>query len=364
MLSIVWWVMTCPPEAVFGVSNPELSDGAAITALTTTGLFQMNVNDALQRIILSIGIGALLIGFITHVAARRLMLGGLDDMFVRLYGSTVVGSSPDAKTSDLRRSLDLFQDRLKTHIDEQARLASLGAGASFLAHDMRNLLASLHLNAEQLVQMPGEKEQRIGKRLSNAIEQAMSLAEWATLYTSHKRDNLNVSRQKLEPVIADALNFVRLHDPKRRVQLINECDVNVEVVAETTLMFRIVYNLVLNAMQSMKAQSGHKRITIEARSDDQACTLYVSDTGPGLPNAGAGTLLMPHMSGFGRPDGTGLGLKIVVDLLSWHGGKIEVARADSHGTHFKITIPHDAKNAPRDDVLAHPDPLDASPVEG
>ena len=315
MLSIVWWVMTCPPEAVFGVSNPELSDGAAITALTTTGLFQMNVNDALQRIILSIGIGALLIGFITH-------------------------------------------------IDEQARLASLGVGASFLAHDMRNLLASLHLNAEQLVQMPGEKEQRIGKRLSNAIEQAMSLAEWATLYTSHKRDNSNVSRQKLEPVIADALNFVRLHDPKRRVQLINECDANVEVVAETTLMFRIVYNLVLNAMQSMKAQSGHKRITIEARSDDQACTLYVSDTGPGLPNAGAGTLLMPHMSGFGRPDGTGLGLKIVVDLLSWHGGKIEVARADSHGTHFKITIPHDTKNAPRDDVLAHPDPLDASPVEG
>lgn len=50
--------------------------------------------------------------------------------------------------------------------------------------------------------------------------------------------------------------------------------------------------------------------------------------------------------------------RAVVDLLSWHGGKIEVARADAHGTHFKITLPHISPNAPRDDELA---PLDAVP---
>lgn len=233
-----------------------------------------------------------------------------------------------------------------------------------MAHDMRNLLASLQLNAEQLEQMPGEKERRIGKRLANAIEQALSLAEWATLYTSHKRDNLDVSRQKLAPIVDDALNFVRLHDPKRQVRLVNECDRQAEVVAEPTLMFRIIYNLALNALQSMKGQKTVKRITIEARSDEEACTLYVSDTGPGLPHERPGDLLMPHMSGFGRPDGTGLGLKIVVDLLSWHGGKIEVARADAHGTHFKITLPHVSQNAPRDDELPAPAALDAVTAEG
>lgn len=85
---------------------------------------------------------------------------------------------------------------------------------------------------------------------------------------------------------------------------------------------------------------------------------------PALPHGGSCTLLMPHMGGFGRPDGTGLGLKIVVDLLNWHGGKIEVARADSHGTHFKITIPHDAKHAPRDQVLDVSPSLDAVTGEG
>ena len=109
----------------------------------------------------------------------------------------------------------------------------------------------------------------------------------------------------------------------------------------------------------MKGHDRRRRITIEALSDETACMIYVSDTGPGLPNAGAGTLLMPHMSGFGRPDGTGLGLKIVVDLLSWHGGTIEVARADAQGTHFKITLPHESDKAPRDEAVQ----LDAAPVE-
>jgi signal transduction histidine kinase len=363
-LQTLWWIVTCPPDAVFALRNTRLSGGAGITAMTTTGLFQANVGDAIRRISISIFASIIVLSGLMQIVVRRLMLRGLDDLFVRLYGSAALQSDEIDKDDDLAASLDAFQERLRLHIDEQARLASLGAGASFLAHNMRNLLASLQINAEQLEQMSGQKERRIGKRLSVAIEQALSLAEWATLYTSHKRDNLDVSKQKLAPIVADALNFVRLHDPKRKVDIVNECDREAEVVAEPTLMFRIVYNLALNALQSMKGQVGTKRITIEARSDATACTLYVSDTGPGLPNAGAGTLLMPHMGGVGRPDGTGLGLKIVVDLLSWHGGKIEVARADSHGTHFKITIPHNDTNAPRDDVLEQTAALDAVGGEG
>ena len=39
------------------------------------------------------------------------------------------------------------------------------------------------------------------------------------------------------------------------------------------------------------------------------------------------------------------------------------ARADSHGTHFKVTIPHDAQNAPRDQVLEARPSLDAPAME-
>jgi len=283
-------------------------------------------------------------------ALQRMVIGTLDDLFVRLYGSAALArSDKEADKENLLASLDNFQTRMQDHIDEQARLASLGAGASFLAHDMRNLLAILQLNADQLKHGTSEKERRIGGRLTAAIEKALSLAEWAALYTSQKRENIDVKKQSLQPIIADALNFVRLHDPRRKVELVNECAVDVDVVAEKTLMFRIIYNLALNAVQSMKSGNGARVLRVAAESDAKGCVIFVSDTGPGLPNTPAkGMLLMPHMNGFGRPDGMGLGLKIVIDLISWHGGRIDIVSSDKTGTQFKISLPHASPGAPRD----------------
>ena len=183
--------------------------------------------------------------------------------------------------------------------------------------------------------------------------------EWASLYTSDKRDNLDVKRQKLRPIIADALNFVRLHDPRQRVQLVNDCLGHTEVVAERTLMFRILYNLALNAVQAMKGQKSFCQIRIRASSDEEQCVIRVSDSGPGLPSEQRGTLLMPHMGGVRQPDGTGLGLKIVADLVSWHGGRMEIAHSDGNGTQFEIILPHKSPGAPRDDEVSTEEKLPA-----
>ena len=106
--------------------------------------------DALRLIGGSILVSSLCVFLLLQAVVRRLMLSGLDDLFAKLYGSTVMQSGDTLLNQDLLRSLDHFQERLRAHVDEQARLASLGAGASFLAHDMRKLLASLQINAEQL----------------------------------------------------------------------------------------------------------------------------------------------------------------------------------------------------------------------
>lgn len=339
-----------PPEAQFAITDRKMVNGDYVRAIASYGVWQEYIGAIVLRIMLAfIGVCVVFV-LLFRTFFRRLMLQSLDDLFVRLYGSAAMGISDVNDAQSLLASLDAFQDRMRHHIDEQARLAALGAGASFLAHDIRNLLASLQLNAEQLMDLPGEKEQRIGKRLATAIEQSLSLVEWAALYTSNKRDHLDVQRQPLRPIIDDALNFVRLHDPRRRVQLVNDCLANVDVVAERTLMFRILYNLALNAVQAMQGQETLRQIRIRAANDDRACIIRVSDSGPGLPGEGRGSLLMPHMSGARRPDGTGLGLKIVTDLVSWHGGRLDIIHSDGHGTQFQITLPHHAPGAPRDEA--------------
>lgn len=366
----LFWLLVTPSDRQFAIYNGPTNASLGVRAIATAGVWHEYMLGIYIRIFIAfLGICILFTIFFS-VFFRRLVLESLDDLFVRLYGSAAMGVSDPDDAQSLLASLDAFQDRMRQHVDEQARLAALGAGASFLAHDIRNMLASLQLNAEQLMQLPGENEQRIGKRLSTAVERSLSLVEWAALYTSDKRDNLDVRRQKLRPIIADALNFVRLHDPRRRVQLVNDCLANVEVVAERTLMFRILFNLALNAVQAMKGQKQMQQIRIRASSDEEACLIRVSDTGPGLPDADRGNALMPHMSGVGRPDSTGLGLKIVTDLVSWHGGRLDIIHSDGHGTQFQITLPHKTPGAPRDETgdetgdetSVEPAAVDATPV--
>ncbi len=348
----VFWVLTCPRDKFFAMRNGTISGAENVHAISSFGIWHDYLYSVFQRVLIATALIVIIMIIVFNTVLQRFLLQSLDDLFVQLYGNAVLDANhavTDKKS--LQAKLASFQERMRSHVDEQARLASLGAGASFLAHDMRNLLASLQLNAEQLMQMPETNQRRIGERLSAAIGQALSLTEWAALYTSKKREDLNVDRQKLAPIITDALDFVRLHDPHRRVRLINECGDDVEVVAEPTLMFRIIYNLVLNSMQAMKGRKGRQNIRVEARSDDEQCTMYISDNGPGLPKNGQGDLLMPQPPGAHRPTSTGLGLKIVTDLVSWHGGKIDVVRADEHGTHFKLILPHQTPGARRDTAV-------------
>lgn len=355
----LFWMMTRPANAQFGLYHAPSNPGEPLHAIASFNIWQEYTMGLVLRFCIAF---VLLCGFFAAffgIFFNRLVLQSLDDLFARLYGSAALGIEDSQDAQTLLADLEAFQDRMRTHVDEQARLAALGAGTSFLAHDIRNLLASLQLNAEQLMQLPGEKEQRIGKRLSTAIEQSLSLVEWASLYTSDKRDNLDVKRQKLRPIITDALNFVRLHDPRQRVQLVNDCLAHTEVVAERTLMFRILYNLALNAVQAMKGQKSFCQIRIRASSDEEHCVIRVSDSGPGLPSEQRGTLLMPHMGGVRQPDGTGLGLKIVADLVSWHGGRMEIAHSDGNGTQFEIILPHKSPGAPRDDEVSTEEKLPA-----
>jgi len=217
-------------------------------------------------------------------------------------------------------------------------LASLGAAASYLSHDVRNLLASLQLNAERLMQMDGEAERKFGKRLESSLQQALALVDWASMYTSQKRDKIDLRVQALAPLVAEVQNFVRLHDPHGRVQLVNQVPPDLTVLAERTLLFRILYNLSLNGVQAMKKDKAGGELKIFARHEGGNCLIRVSDTGLGMSREKAKAALTPHMSGT-LPDGTGLGMMIVADLVQWHGGKIELVRSDLNGTHFLITLP-------------------------
>jgi signal transduction histidine kinase len=113
------------------------------------------------------------------------------------------------------------------------------------------------------------------------------------------------------------------------------------ITADQEQIFRVLSNLVRNARQGLESQRKPGRIDISAAEQDDAWTITVADTGPGLPEKALKKLFRPFEGGV-RSGGAGLGLAISSELVKGHGGKLELLRSDENGSVFQVTLPKDA----------------------
>jgi signal transduction histidine kinase len=357
-------IYTLPEGHLMCVHDHDVIGGSNVEVVISVGALRAYLNSVSVQIWSAALLLLLPLALILRVVLRRVVLQSLDELFIGLYGRGLTGSPDEiAGGQQAVANVDRFHERLQAHIDEQARLASLGAGASHLAHDIRNLLASLQLNAERLQASEGARERKLGTSLEGSIQQALTLVDWAAMYTSTKRENLNVSHQQVGPIVDEAMNFVRLHDPRREVTLVNDCPKRLGISAERTLLFRVLFNLTLNAVQALKysnqPKTKKKRVRVSARRVDDGIEISVIDNGPGLPKEGRHELMMPHIAR-ATPTGTGLGLKIATDLVSWHGGDIRLDRSDGRGTKFVIKLPSEPRHKTDEAPATAIDPVSAT----
>jgi signal transduction histidine kinase len=83
---------------------------------------------------------------------------------------------------------------------------------------------------------------------------------------------------------------------------------------------------------------------IGASFDDQSTVaLIVQDSGPGIPVEDQSRIFDPFFST--KAGGMGLGLAICLTLVENHRGKLRIARSNSSGSVFEISLPVGARLA-------------------
>jgi signal transduction histidine kinase len=107
--------------------------------------------------------------------------------------------------------------------------------------------------------------------------------------------------------------------------------------ADENRLFNALYNLVNNAIPETP-HGGSVTIGGKIGSDQTTVTLSVSDTGNGMPPEIRDSLFTNETISQ-RVGGTGLGTKIVKDVVDVHGGIITVESEQGNGTTFTIQLP-------------------------
>ena len=109
------------------------------------------------------------------------------------------------------------------------------------------------------------------------------------------------------------------------------------IQADESRLFNAIYNLVNNAIPEVSPGGS---VTLRGRTDQAGRSILVSaiDTGRGMP-AEVLKSLFTYSAISRKVGGTGLGTKIVKDVVDAHGGSITVESEPGVGTSFHITLP-------------------------
>ncbi|HZB94210.1 MAG TPA: HAMP domain-containing sensor histidine kinase [Stellaceae bacterium] len=231
-----------------------------------------------------------------------------------------------------QRELHAMQDTVRQALRLNARLAALGTAVTKINHDLRNILTTVRLMSDSLADSEAPEVKRVTPRLLAAIDRAVALCTRTLSYTREGAPPLRRTRFALAGLVAEIAELVQGKGEDAPL-VVNNVAAKQTVEADREQLFRVVLNLVRNAIEA-----GARRVTVAARPDVEAINIEIADDGPGLPPKARDNLFRPF-AGSARLGGTGLGLAIAREIMRAHGGDIALCDSSAAGTAFCLRLP-------------------------
>ena len=292
----------------------------------------------LGTLVLAVGLAsimaaALILTWSRHVARIVDVLAAQDGELpqMRLTGERELDLIVEALNNAGQRLIAsrLETKRLARQVSTSERLAAVGRVAAGVAHEIRNPIAAMLLKSELALRGGSDRKDQA---LHLVIEQIGRLNGLVTrLLTASEREPLHCETVALRPFLAACAEPYRTQALARGIAL--------EVVSEDETgwfdpvqMSRALGNLLLNALQEERPGT----VRLSASRKDGELVLAVSDEGEGPTEAVRDHLFDPFVSG--SAERAGLGLAIVREIASAHGGRAEFSRVDAE-TVFRIVTP-------------------------
>ncbi len=271
-------------------------------------------------------------------------------------------------------TLALFQDLREQKAQEEQwrrrdRLASLGALAAGVAHEIRNPLAGIGTSAQVMKRRLDVGDPR-AQFIDLILEEVSRLDRIVTSLLQFARPATpKLQRQSILPALEKALTLVHEVAVRQDVLIkVERADSVPDVFVDLDQVLQVLLNVLMNALQALDRGGDiliavgpvRKRLAERSRLGRRAedrlrqgrpapildlVEVRIQDNGPGIPAAVLARVFDPFYTT--RTQGSGLGLSICQTIIREHGGSISIESVVGQGTSVLIDLPVEKRHGDR-----------------
>ncbi|MFA1625052.1 PAS domain S-box protein, partial [Rhizobium mongolense] len=267
---------------------------------------------------------------------RAVPLRDEDGNILKWYGFVV-------DIEDRKRAEEALH-KAQAELAHVARVATMGALTSSIAHELHQPLGAIVTNANAALrwlagQPPDIDEVRetLGRIVRDGHRAGEVIGGMRALI---KKTAAVTARVDLNGLIEDAVALVQSELRRHRILLRTELADDLPPVAgDRVQLQQVILNLMMNGIEAMNEVADRPReLLITSRREASGAVLVaVHDTGTGFDPQSAEQVFAPFYST--KAEGLGMGLAICQSIIEAHGGRLWASAHEPSGAVFQFTLP-------------------------
>jgi signal transduction histidine kinase len=216
---------------------------------------------------------------------------------------------------------------------------------SVMTHEIMNSIAPISSLAGTLksqVELFSKNEDRekldledLNIGLTSIEKRSEGLLKFAKTYRSlSKVTHIDKEEVKIVNLFQNLEKLLKTSEPDHTELIFDISNSNLRIEADSYLLEQILINLILNAFEACK-EMGNTEVKVYAEKKfDNQIVISVADNGKGIPEEIKDQIFIPFFTT--KKEGSGIGLSLSKQIMTLHGGKIQIKSLKDKGTSVQL----------------------------
>ncbi len=332
-------------EHIMSVSSPIVYDGSVVGVVRMVTSLKLVDRQIALMVVLALGVGLVMIlvvyfSNLYFVRSIVVPVAGITDIAQRIAGGSYGIQMEKTSQDEIGDLVDAIND-MSLKIDQAEKLKS--EFISSVSHELRTPLTAINGWAETMasgeVREAEDMKKGMGiivseaRRLTNMVEELLEFSR-----IEDGRFTLSIEPVDIKAELEDAVYTYREFFRREGITLTHtDCDEEFPPInADPQRLRQVFCNILDNAA---KHGGSGKRIESAIHREENEAVITIRDYGPGIPEDELPHVKYKFYKGSSKARGSGIGLAVCDEIVTRHGGTLELGNAEGGGCIVTIRLP-------------------------